>query len=62
MVPSPEEEDGSLLNIDLDEALDQYVRERARLVKRLKELLGISSQLLLTHGKELTYTHFTHCP
>lgn len=38
MVPSPEEEAGSLLNIDLDEALDQYVRERARLVKRLKEL------------------------
>jgi hypothetical protein len=37
MVPSPEEEAGSL-NIDLDEALDQYVRERARLVKRLKEL------------------------
>jgi hypothetical protein len=38
MVPSPEEEAGSLLNIDLDEALDQYARERARLVKRLKEL------------------------
>ena len=38
MVPSPEEEAGSLLNIDLDEALDRYVRERARLVKRLKEL------------------------
>lgn len=38
MAPSPEEEAGSLLNIDLDEALDQYVRERVRLVKRLKEL------------------------
>lgn len=38
MAPSPEQEAGSLLNIDLDEALDQYVRERARLVKRLKEL------------------------
>jgi len=36
--PSPEEQTGSLLKIDLDEALDQYVRERARLVKRLKEL------------------------
>jgi uncharacterized damage-inducible protein DinB len=38
MIPSPEEEAGSLLNIDLDEALDEYVRERARLVTRLKEL------------------------
>jgi hypothetical protein len=38
MLPSPEEEAGSLLNIDLDEALDQYVRERARLVMRLKGL------------------------
>src|SRR5262245_56978528 len=38
MEPSPEEEGGSLLNVDLDEALDQYARERARVVKRLKEL------------------------
>jgi uncharacterized damage-inducible protein DinB len=38
MVPSPEEEAGSLLKMDLDEALDHYVRERARLVKRLNEL------------------------
>ena len=38
MQPSPEEESGALLNIDLDEALDRYVRERASLVKRLKEL------------------------
>lgn len=40
MLPSPEEESGALLNADLDEALDQYVRERAGLVKRLKELSG----------------------
>ena len=38
IVPSPEEEAGSLLNIDLDEVLDRYVGDRARLVKRLKEL------------------------
>ena len=38
MQPSPEEEAGLLLQLDLNEALDQYVRERARLVKRLKEL------------------------
>jgi hypothetical protein len=35
---SPEDESGALLSIDLDEALDRYVRERASLVKRLKEL------------------------
>lgn len=35
---SPEDEAGALLSVDLDEALDRYVRERASLVKRLKEL------------------------
>jgi len=38
MLRSADEEAGSLLNTDLDEALDLYVRERARLVERLKEL------------------------
>ena len=38
MQPSADEEAGSLLNIDLDEALDRYVRERAQVVERLKEL------------------------
>src|SRR5215471_9378826 len=38
MAPSADEEAGSMLKIDLDEALDHYVRERARLVRRLKEL------------------------
>src|SRR5689334_936470 len=38
IVNSPEEEAGALLGVDLDEALDRYVAERASLVKRLKEL------------------------
>ena len=38
IAPSPEEESGALLSVDLDEALDRYVRERASLVKRLKGL------------------------
>jgi DinB family protein len=38
MQPSPNEEAGSLLSVDLDEALSRYVRERALVVKRLKEL------------------------
>ena len=35
---SAEDEEGAMLEIDLDESLDRYVRERAALVKRLKEL------------------------
>jgi hypothetical protein len=38
MQPSSEEEAGALLSVDLDEALAQYVKERAETVKRLKEL------------------------
>jgi hypothetical protein len=38
IVNSPEVEAGALLSLDLDEALDRYARERASLVKRLKEL------------------------
>src|ERR1051325_4640373 len=33
MQPSPDDEAGALLNVDLDEALSQYVRERALVVK-----------------------------
>jgi len=36
--PTPEEEEGSMLEIDLDAQLDTYVRERASLVERLKKL------------------------
>jgi len=35
---SPEDESGAMLEIDLDESLDRYVRERAALVIRLKQL------------------------
>ncbi len=35
---SPEDEAGAMLEIDLDESLDRYVRERAALVIRLKQL------------------------
>jgi hypothetical protein len=38
MEQTPEEEAGSLLSVDLNEALGQYVQERALVVKRLKEL------------------------
>ena len=35
---SPEDEAGAMLEIDLDESLDRYVRERATLVERLTKL------------------------
>ena len=35
---SAEDEAGAMLEIDLDESLDRYVRERASLVDRLKQL------------------------
>lgn len=56
MVPSPEEEAGSLLNIDLDEALEQYARERVRLIKRLKELSAGDWQRKAEHEE---YSHYS---
>src|SRR4029453_7868129 len=38
MEQTPEEEAGSLLSVDLDEALGKYVRERALVVNRLRSL------------------------
>ena len=35
---SPEDEAGAMLDVDLDESLDRYVRERAALVEILKKL------------------------
>lgn len=35
---SPEDEEGAMLEIDLDESLDRYVRERDALVERLQRL------------------------
>jgi len=56
MVPSPEEEAGSLLNIDLNEALDRYTRDRVRLVKRLNELSLDDWQRTAEHEE---YSHYS---
>ena len=56
MLPSADEEAGSLLNTDLDEALDLYVRERARLVERLKELSEGDWQRTAKHEE---YSHYS---
>ena len=56
MLPSADEEAGSLLNTDLDEALDLYVRERARLVERMKELSEGDWQRTARHEE---YSHYS---
>jgi hypothetical protein len=54
--PSDDEEAGSLLNVDLDKALDQYARERASLVKRLKELSAEDWQRTAEHE---AFSHYS---
>jgi uncharacterized damage-inducible protein DinB len=49
IAPTPEEEAGALLSVDLDDALDRYVSERASLVKRLKELSAEEWQRTAVH-------------
>ncbi len=49
IAPTPEEEAGALLSVDLDESLDRYVKERASLVKRLKELSAEDWQRTAEH-------------
>jgi hypothetical protein len=56
MLPSPEEESGALLSVDLDEALEQYARERASLVKRLKGLSAEDWQRTAEHEE---YSHYS---
>jgi hypothetical protein len=56
MEPSPEEEAGSLLSVDLDQALGQYVRERALVVKRLKELSAEEWQRAAEHE---AFSHYS---
>lgn len=56
MVQTPEEEAGSLLSVDLDEALGRYVRERALVVKRLKELSAEDWQRTAEHE---AFSHYS---
>lgn len=56
MQQTPEEEAGSMLTIDLDEALGQYVRERAQVVKRLKALSADDWQRTAEHE---AFSHYS---
>ncbi len=46
---SAEDEAGAMLEVDLDESLDRYVRERASLVERLKKLSSDEWQKTAVH-------------
>ena len=46
---SAEDEAGAMLDVDLDESLDRYVRERASLVERLKTLTPAEWQKAAVH-------------
>ena len=46
---SPEDEAGAMLEVDLDQSLDRYVRERASLVERLKKLTPDEWQKTAVH-------------
>ena len=56
VLPSPEEESGALLSVDLDETLDLYAHERAGLVKRLKQLSEEDWQRTAEHEE---YGHYS---
>ena len=56
MVPSPAEEAGSLLSVELDEALGRYVQERAVVVKRLKQLSAEDWQRTAEHE---AFSHYS---
>jgi hypothetical protein len=46
---SPEDEAGAMLDVDLDESLDRYFRERTSLVERLKKLSADEWQKTAEH-------------
>ena len=56
MLPSAEEEAGSLLKIDLEEALDLYARERTHLVTRLK---GLSAKDWQRTAEHEAFNHYS---
>ncbi len=59
---SPEDEVGAMLDIDLDESLDRYVRERAALVERLKRLSPDEWQKTAEHEASRSLFGMDHVP
>ena len=54
--PSSEDEDGALLTVNLDEAMERFSADRQRLVQRLMGLSPEGWQRTAQHGE---YTHYS---
>jgi DinB superfamily len=54
--PSPGEEEGSSLTLNLDEEMERFSRDRQKLVERLKALLPADWERTAEHGE---YTHYS---
>ena len=54
--PGTQDPDDALLRLDLDESLESYVRDRARLVRRLRELTPEEWGKTAEHGE---YSHYS---
>lgn len=55
-LPDQDEEEGALLRVDLEEALDRFARERGQLIERLKTLSDEDWQRTADHGE---YSHYS---
>jgi len=58
MQPSADEETGSMLDMDLDNTLEGYARDRARLVERLEKLTDDEWERTATHEAYNDYSVF----
>jgi hypothetical protein len=54
--PSAKEEEGALLNVDLDESMERFSNDRRRLVERLNTLSADDWQRTARHDE---YTHYS---
>ena len=54
--PDVEDEEGALLKVDLDEALDRFARERHHLLERLRTLSPRDWERTAEHGE---YSHYS---
>lgn len=54
--PGAQDPEDALLHLDLDESLDSYVRDRALLVRRLRELSAAEWCKTAEHGE---YSHYS---
>ena len=55
-LPHLDDEDGALLRVDLNEAMERFSRDRQRLVERLRHLSRTDWQRTAEHGE---YSHYS---